>query len=232
MAALLATTILGTDDLLLGGSARRRRTVVTGALLSVGLTAYLYNEGTLDYWYQLPRSPRVAPTLADCEFRALDLSDVRTVGLIQPKVTRHVRLSAAGAGLYCAVVAGEATSSGGVRLPVSAPVAFRVEATLFDPRDIDAVHVQAVDQERRWRWRWAWRLGPACPGTSERVAYTFVPGQPVGYFEANTRPDAGEVVELHIFLRLKPGRKPSFVLHKVEIGRSAHEPTATGEVEQ
>lgn len=225
LAALLAAVTFGTNDLGWRWSLRQRLLMGAAGLAAVGVTARAHASGTLEYCYRVPARPAPAAAEGGTGFTQMDLRNPWIIDRIRPRVTRDVRLSGIDDGLLCRVAAGEVDSTGGVRFPAEGAQKFRVEMTLPDPGQTHAVFIQGVDQERRWRWQWAWQFGPACPGTSDRVTYTFVPGQPVGYFEAKTRPDAGDVVELHIFLRLKPGRKASFVLHKVEIGR----PRANGD---
>jgi len=129
-------------------------------------------------------------------------------------------------GFRCDIAGSSDTSGGqygGVTSPVTVPQAVRLEVTFLKPQNIQILYLDgssaAALQRRPLRpdIRWEWHVTKRAPLPVGRTAIRLAPGQPSGHFRLTEAGDASQIVQTDFFVRIAPGSRAGFILHKIEI---------------
>jgi SAM-dependent methyltransferase len=114
--------------------------------------------------------------------------------------------------LRCEVVGSDAEGLqyGGVRIPLARPARLRLDLELLDPENIEVLYLAGESARRARCLRWHWNRPSAGRRTVELTA-----GQPSGLFIADEPTLVDDVADLHVFVRIRPGTRTTFLLHAV-----------------
>ena len=125
-----------------------------------------------------------------------------------------VKVTGRRTGVYCDVRSvGDAPTVGGVRLPVVEPAFARLQLSLTEPLDVEALRIAAVDGTGAARSTWAWEAArqPLTPGPHTHLLR---PGHSTRALRAGGPGDVEGVVALDVELRVRPRRAAGFRLHR------------------
>jgi 4-amino-4-deoxy-L-arabinose transferase-like glycosyltransferase len=113
----------------------------------------------------------------------------------------------------------ESVPFGGVRVRVEDPVAARLQLSLGEVDDVEAILVSGLDAERVTRWRWEWRLGtqPWRLPPDQRLDVVLLPGRGTGEFVWRAADTGAPIRDLRLALRLRPGGSARVILHNLAI---------------
>lgn len=134
---------------------------------------------------------------------------------------RRVELSRAEDGLKCWVEGGPDSSAGqygGICFPADSPAAIRLDLTVLAPENIVSVHVAGYDTRgMEPAVQWVWKRRPQAPVSGRRQTHVLVPGRPGAFFVPYGAVQACPVRQIHLFVRIDPGSRAGFVLHRAEL---------------
>jgi len=223
--ALLSDILGRTVEL---GNRPGRTFKATAAVLLICGSAYAHATSLEETWYRLPAYHVPSPDVTGYEFAPISFSEpLKQYKSYWDQRVRRVQLTADNNALRCAIQGGSDLSAGqygGVKFPVRSPAALRLELTFLQPQNIQAAYVDGYDgrgykPDQNRCVRWHWKAGPKTPLPKERATHVLVPGKPSGYFVPQGQTNYAEVAEIHVFVRIIPGRSAGFILHHAEVAR-------------
>jgi hypothetical protein len=134
-----------------------------------------------------------------------------------------VRVTRRGPALRCEVEGTDDESGGqygGIRFDVRGLSSLYLDFSLLEPDATDTVFVDGYSATGHRCARWRWTEVQLEKGLGYRQAFWFVPGKAVGPFEFIGLSDGRDVVEIHLFLRMKPGKRGGVVVHRAEVSEA------------
>ncbi|MEW6198824.1 MAG: glycosyltransferase family 39 protein [Planctomycetota bacterium] len=215
LGALLSDIFAGGHDLgRLPPRWAKAAAAVTFLLASIVVRA----TGVDEAWYELAPIPHPAPDVSGYEFTAVPLEDQKAVRRVG---SRYTDLTHTADGVRCDIGRPEqkdVTAYGGVGFPVPGFAALRLDLSFDQPENIAVVFVDGLDDTGQRVWRWVWRVRPSGHNrpTLQRETYVFVPGQPTGHFAPHGEQAAATIREVRVMIRVEPGTRAAFVLHRAE----------------
>jgi len=131
-----------------------------------------------------------------------------------------VTLACGEEGLKCKVAGTTDVSAGqygGVALRAAGLWAARLQLTFLNPEVIDSIFVYGYTAVGQTALRWEWDASVSGrPGPGPQT-YVLLPGVSSGGFIAKQCTTPEEVASLHVFIRLAPGARAGFLLHRADI---------------
>lgn len=216
LAALLGDIFAGGHDL---GRLPPRWAKAAAAVTLLLASIVVRATGVDEAWYERAPIPHPAPDVSGYEFAAVNVEDEKTVRRVGSRYTDLRRIEGA---VRCDVGRPEqkdVTAYGGVGFPVPGFAALRLDLSFGQPENIAVVFVDAMDDAGQRAWRWVWRVRPSGHNRPppQRETYVFVPGQPTGHFAPHGEQAAATIREVRVMIRVEPGTRAAFVLHRAEV---------------
>ncbi len=131
----------------------------------------------------------------------------------------QVELERLDEGLRCEITGdpdSQESQYGGVRFDVAGLQALRLSLSLTNPENVCNLYVYAYGRKREQLMRWHWSINPRQRMEKFPDPLVFVPGQPTGYFRLTSKIPPAEVRTIEVFIRIEPGTRAGFVLHRAE----------------
>ena len=223
LAALLVDLLFGTAEL---GVWPSRKTKALVAALAIGGSVVARASKLDRSWYDLSPTKAVQqrgpkPVLANLRFEPIDFARTAAPHFSRWKYrTQRVTVTRTSDGLRCAVVGSSDTSGGqygGIRFSAIGFKALRLEMTLLEPENIDAVIVMGYDESHRKSVSWRRRMTGNSADAGKRATIVIFPGVSSDGFVPVATNAPGSTREIHVVIRIKPNTDAGFILHRAEI---------------